>query len=136
VQHPHVQSQALDLPALEAALTRVSDDPSSPPTQMCVRLVLQSAEAFALDKHRRDLSAAVNEKGQPFSKSANRFTDKERGEFYRRQEGALTNSINLLSKLMLFNDEPAERNQPLKTGRLTNTHFSSQLSNPVFSVYA
>ena len=132
MQHPHIQSQALDLPALEAVLTRVSDDPSSSLTQMCVRLILQSAEAFALDKHRRDLSAAINEKGQPFSKSANGFTDKERGEFYRRQEGALTTSIDLLSPLMLFDDEPAERNQPLKTGRLTNPHFSSQLSGPVF----
>ena len=64
---------------------------------MCVRLILQSAEAFALDKHRRDLSAAINEKGQPLIKSANGFTDRERGEFYRRQERALTNSIDLLS---------------------------------------
>ena len=132
MQHPHVQSQALDLPALEAVLTRVSDDPSSFLTQMCVRLILQSAEAFALDKHRRDSSAAINEKGQPLSKSANGFTDRERGEFYRRQERALTNSIDLLSPLMLFDNEPAERNQPLMTGRLTNPHFSSQLSGPVF----
>ena len=132
MRHPHAQSQALDLPALEAVLTRVSDDPSSSLTQMCVRLILQSAPAFALFKHRLDLSAAINEQGQLLSKSANGFTDRERWEFYRRQEGALTNSIDLLSPLMLIDDEPAEQNQPLKTGRLTNTHFSSQLSGPVF----
>ena len=132
MQRPHVQSHTLDLSALEAVLTRVSDDPSSSLTQMYVRLILQSAEAFALDQHRRDSSATINKKGQPLSKSANGFTDRERGEFYRRQERALTNSIDLLSPLMLFNDEPAMRNQPLKTGRLTNPHFSSRLSSPVF----
>ena len=132
MQHPHVQSQALDLPALEAVLTRVSDDPRSSLTQICVRLILQSAEAFALLKHKRHSSAAINEKGQLLSKSANGFTDRERGEFYRRQERVLTNSIDLLSPLMLFDDEPAMRNQPLKTGRLTNPHFSSRLSSPVF----
>ena len=52
------QNQGLDLPALEAVLKQVFDDPRSSPTQKCVRLILQSAEAFALDMHRRDFSAA------------------------------------------------------------------------------
>lgn len=124
------QNQALDLRALEAVLTRVSDDPSSSLTQICVRLILQSAEAFALDKHRRDLSAAKNDRGQPLSRSANVLSDKERREVYHQLEKALTNLIDLLSPLILFDDEPVEQNQPLKTVRNTNPYFSSQLSSP------
>jgi hypothetical protein len=126
------QNQAVDLPALKAALTRVSDDPRSSPTQKCVRIILQSAEAFALDKHRRDLSAAKKDRGQPLSRSANGFSDKERRDFYSQLEQALTNLIDLLSPLILFDDAPVEQSQPFKTGRLTNPHFSSQLSSPVF----
>ena len=131
MKHPNVQKQALDLPALKAALTRVSDDPSSPLTQMFVRIVLQSAKAFTIHKHRRDLSAAKNDRGQPLTQSANGFTDKEREEVYRRVEEAITNLIEHMSPLTLFYGESVEQSQPLKTGRFTNPHFCSSLTSPI-----
>ena len=53
------QNQALDLPALEAILKQVFDHPGSTPTQKCVRLILQSAEAFALDKRTHQILSAL-----------------------------------------------------------------------------
>ena len=78
------------------------------------------------------LQRGKKNRGQPLSGSANGFSDKERRSFYSQLEKAITNLIDLLSPLILFDDAPVEQNQPFKTGRLTNPHFSSQLSSPVF----
>jgi hypothetical protein len=131
MQHSHGQNQAVDLPALKAALTQVSDDPSSSLTQICVRLILQSAEASALDKQMHDSITRRKIGGRPFSLSAKGFSDKERRSFYSQLEQAITNLIDLLSPLILFDDAPVEQSHPFKTGRLTNPHFSSQLGSPV-----
>jgi hypothetical protein len=96
-----------------------------------VCLILQSAEAFALDKRRHESITRRKIGGRPFSLSAKGFSDKERRSFYWQLEQALTNLIELLSPLILFNEKPVEQNQPLKTGRFTNPHFSSQLNSPV-----
>lgn len=126
---PYHWKQALDLPALEAALKRVFDATRSSPPQICVRLILQSAEAFALNKRRRGLMTIRKNEGRPFSRSASGFSDKEPRGVYRRLEQAVTNLIELLSKLFLFNDEPVEQSQPFKTGRFTNLHFSPHSGN-------
>lgn len=131
MQDLYRQNQALDLPALEAALKQEFDDTGSSPTQKCVRLILQSAEAFALDRRRRDSRARSKTGGRPIHRSANGFSDKERRDVYHRQERVLTNLIGLLSPFILFDDEPLKKNQRIKTGRLTNPHFSSRLSSPV-----
>lgn len=125
------QNQALDLPALEAILKQVFDHPGSPPTQKYVRLILQSAEAFALDKRMHDSITRRKIGGRPFSLSAKGFSDKERRSFYSQLEQAITNLIELMSPLILLNEGPIDQYREFKTGRGTTLTFSSKLSIPV-----
>ena len=125
------QNQALDLPALEAILKQVFDHPGSPPTQKCVRLILQSAEAFALDKRMHDSITRRKIGGRPFSPSAKGFSHKERRSFYSQLEQAITNLIELMSPLILLNEGPIDQYREFKTGRGTTLTFSSKLSIPV-----